>query len=99
MAGYGTAIKRLRQHMKLTQDELAQRASVSRDTIIRAERSDNVGILMLVDIAEVLGVTITDFFGAGKVTEKPSLWALWPKIGPDGRARLEKLAKRYAEEG
>jgi transcriptional regulator with XRE-family HTH domain len=49
---YGDAIRRLRDDRDWTQEQLADRAGVQRDTIVRAEKSGNVGVLLLYQIAQ-----------------------------------------------
>jgi DNA-binding XRE family transcriptional regulator len=53
---YGDAIRRLRDDRDWTQEQLADRAGVQRDTIVRAEKSGNVGVLLLYQIAQALDV-------------------------------------------
>jgi transcriptional regulator with XRE-family HTH domain len=64
MAGFGERIKVLREARGWKQDQLAVAANLSRDTILRAERSDNVRVNSLYQIAAALKVPITVLFGS-----------------------------------
>ncbi|MCV2500427.1 helix-turn-helix transcriptional regulator [Melissococcus plutonius] len=55
---------------RMTQQELANRVGVSRQTIIQLERNKyNPSLLLAHDIADVFGVTIEDIFTFKKLTD------------------------------
>ncbi len=58
---FGKTLRRLREQRGLTQGQLAQKISASRNTIGRIERGEhNPTLLLLLDIAEILGVDFND---------------------------------------
>lgn len=63
MAGFGSRIKALREGLEWSQEELATKARVSRDTVYRAEQSDNVRVNSLYQIAAALEVPVSALFG------------------------------------
>ena len=63
MKDIGEKIKRRRQKLGLTQEELAARTELSKGFISQLERNlTSPSIATLMDILEVLGVDISDFF-------------------------------------
>lgn len=63
MIDLGDRIKRRRQKLGLTQEELAARTELSKGFISQLERNlTSPSIATLMDILEVLGVDISDFF-------------------------------------
>ncbi|MBE5781185.1 MAG: cupin domain-containing protein [Clostridiales bacterium] len=59
----GEKIKRLRQELSLTQEELANRAELSKSFISQLERNlTSPSITTLTDILECLGTNLKDFF-------------------------------------
>lgn len=63
MTDIGDRIKRRRQKLGLTQEELAARTELSKGFISQLERNlTSPSIQTLMDILEVLGVDISDFF-------------------------------------
>ncbi|MEK7562954.1 MAG: helix-turn-helix transcriptional regulator [Patescibacteria group bacterium] len=57
------AIKRLRFERGMTQEELALRTGVSRQTIMSIERGQtNPSVLLAFKISAAMGVTVTDVF-------------------------------------
>ncbi len=98
-APYGTVIRRLRDARSLSQQDVADLAGVSRDTVIRAEQSGNVGVHYLYQIANVLEEDITAFFGGlpAAVAEPPE-WSVFVRLPLEQRASLLRLAKRYLGE-
>ena len=63
MTDIGAKIKRRRQKLGLTQEELAARTELSKGFISQLERNlTSPSIATLMDILEVLGVDISDFF-------------------------------------
>lgn len=57
------AIRRLRFERNMTQEELALRTGVSRQTIMSVERSrTNPSVLLAYKIAAALGTDVTDVF-------------------------------------
>jgi transcriptional regulator with XRE-family HTH domain len=96
---YGTAIRRLRKKKRWTQTHLAARAHVNIETLIRAEQSGNVGILLLARIAHALGEDVSAFFGtaaADPKAEKPP--AFWGRLKGELRAEVERYARRLLGE-
>jgi len=55
-------IKENRWRLDLTQDELAQKVNLSRVTLGKFERGGNPDLQKAFEIAEVLGVTLTELF-------------------------------------
>ncbi|NMR32098.1 helix-turn-helix transcriptional regulator [Arthrobacter sp. SF27] len=56
--GFGTRIRQARQSRGWSQEELGARADVSRPTIARIERGDDVSTATLVKVASALGLTV-----------------------------------------
>lgn len=56
--GFGTRIRQARQARGWSQEELGARANVSRPTIARIERGDDVSTATLVKVASALGLTV-----------------------------------------
>lgn len=95
---YGAAIKRLRDERGLSQEQLRKRADISRETLWRAENSENVGVLILYQIAEALDCDISAFFGGSPPpSEPPKSW--WSRLSVEQRLRLERYARRWLGEG
>lgn len=58
-----TKVKEYREAFNLTQDELAEKIGVRRETILRLEKgSYNPSLKLAYDIAKVFGVSIEDIF-------------------------------------
>ena len=58
-----TKVKEYREALNLTQDELAEKIGVRRETILRLEKgSYNPSLKLAYDIAKVFGVSIEDIF-------------------------------------
>lgn len=55
---FGKIIRQARAAHGWSQDELAERAGLSRPTIARAERGDDISTATLAKLAPVLGITI-----------------------------------------
>jgi transcriptional regulator with XRE-family HTH domain len=71
MAGVGERIKARRLELEWTQDQLAQKAGISKSFLSDLENGKrSVGAENLLDIARALGVSI-DFLMTGEVSEKP----------------------------
>src|SRR5262249_18384715 len=71
MAGVGERIKIRRLELEWTQDQLAQKAGISKSFLSDLENGKrSVGAENLLDIARALGVSI-DFLMTGEVREKP----------------------------
>jgi transcriptional regulator with XRE-family HTH domain len=71
MAGVGERIKARRLELEWTQDQLAQKAGISKSFLSDLENGKrSVGAENLLDIARALGVSI-DFLMTGQVSEKP----------------------------
>jgi transcriptional regulator with XRE-family HTH domain len=56
-------LKRIRQDLGLSQEEVARRSGVSTSSVVRAEKVGDVNVKTLRRIAEGLGVPVTDLFG------------------------------------
>ena len=71
MAGVGERIKARRLELEWTQDQLAQKAGISKSFLSDLENGKrSVGAENLLDIARALGVSI-DYLMTGEVSEKP----------------------------
>ena len=71
MAGVGERIKARRAELGWTQDQLAQKAGISKSFLSDLENGKrSVGAENLLDIARALGVSI-DFLMTGEASEKP----------------------------
>src|SRR5205807_7871250 len=71
MAGVGERIKTRRLELEWTQDQLAQKAGISKSFLSDLENGKrSVGAENLLDIARALGVSI-DFLMTGTASEKP----------------------------
>ena len=71
MAGVGERIKTRRLELEWTQDQLAQKAGISKSFLSDLENGKrSVGAENLLDIARALGVSI-DYLMTGEVSEKP----------------------------
>lgn len=69
MAGVGERIKKRRQELEWTQDQLAQKAGISKSFLSDLENGKrSVGAENLLDIARALGVSI-DFLMTGKASK------------------------------
>src|SRR5262249_47657860 len=89
MAGVGERIKARRLELEWTQDQLAQKAGISKSFLFDLENGKrSVGADNLLDIARALGVT-TDHLMTGEISEKPVTEVPIPV----------SLAKFAAEEG
>lgn len=95
---YGTAIKRLRDERKWTQEELRERANVSRETLSRAENGGNVGVLILYQIADALDVDINVFFGGSPARDAAPPFDWWTRLKREQRVRVERYARRMLGE-
>ena len=56
--GFGTRIRQARDTRGWSQEELAARADVSRPSIARIERGDDVSTATLVKVASALGLAV-----------------------------------------
>lgn len=56
--GFGTRIRQARDTHGWSQESLAESANVSRPTIARIERGDDVSTATLVKVASALGLTV-----------------------------------------
>lgn len=94
---YGEALARLRKKKGWSQGKLAEEAGISRETIIRAEQSGNVGALVLHQIANALDVELViSFGGAPPPVEKPP--SVWAKLKREQRANVLRYAYRLVGE-
>lgn len=63
MASYQSAVKEHRERKGLSQEALARKVGVSRQTIVNVERGTNEPrVLLALAIAAVLGVAVADLF-------------------------------------
>ena len=63
MAEFTCYLKKYRQRMGLTQEQLAERVGVRREPIMRLEKAQyNPSLKLAVDISRVLGVSIEEIF-------------------------------------
>ena len=63
MEQYKSHLKKYRQLAELTQDELAIKVSVRRETIIRLESAKyNPSLKLAIDISRAVGASIEDIF-------------------------------------
>lgn len=91
---YGAVIKRLRETRSWTQQELADHAGVNRETVVRAEQSGNVGVLLLMQLASALDVSLTEVFGGhAHAVVAPPDW--WDRLNVEQRRRVARIARRY----
>jgi transcriptional regulator with XRE-family HTH domain len=89
MAGVGERIKARRAELGWTQDQLGQKAGISKSFLSDLENGKrSVGAENLLDIARALGVSI-DFLMTGEASEKPVTEVQFPAT----------LARFAAEEG
>jgi transcriptional regulator with XRE-family HTH domain len=89
MAGVGERIKARRLELEWTQDQLAQKAGISKSFLSDLENGKrSVGAENLLDIARALGVSI-DFLMTGEASQRPVTQVPIPVT----------LAKFAAEEG
>jgi DNA-binding XRE family transcriptional regulator len=60
----GTKLKEARQEARLTQEQLAEKAKVSRSTIVALENNTLADVMAstLVKIAQALGKTVSELF-------------------------------------
>lgn len=102
MPGYGDRIRALRDELGWSQDKLGKEAQgLSRDTINRAEQSDNLRINTIYQIAAGLGVPIGAFFGAARSTlskQDAEFLRMLHEVEPDQRAYCVKLLTTWAHE-
>lgn len=97
---YGDVLRQLRETRGWSQDEIATRAKVSRETVWRAEQSGNVGVLLLYRIAHVLDVDISVLFGGHVRREEPAPGppSVWGRLKREQRAEVERYARRLVGE-
>ena len=75
-----------RAKTRLSQDELAQRAGISRHTVSRIERAANdVGVDVVQRIADALGVTVAELFAP-------------PNVEPVGKVEIARRVAAAAED-
>jgi transcriptional regulator with XRE-family HTH domain len=97
---YGNVVRRFRKHHGWSQQQLADRAGVVRETVHRAEMSGNVGVLLLQQIANALDEDITVFFGA-EASHAPAASrqpAVWDRLKREQRAQVLRFAYRLLGE-
>ena len=64
LLSFGFRLKRLRESRGLTQEQLAEKASLDRTYVSDVERgSRNIGLKNIVKLAGALAVSVGDFFG------------------------------------
>ena len=64
-------LKKRRQELRLTQQQLAELLGVSQQTVGRWEASDNIPNKQLKDVVRQLGMSVSDFFRDGVVGARP----------------------------
>ncbi len=69
--GVGRRIAERRAQLDMTQDQLAEALGVSVQYVNRLEAGENLTIRSLVQIANLLGLTITELFEPPVSTERP----------------------------
>ena len=63
MAEFECMLKKYRQMKELTQEQLAEKVGVRRETIMRLEKAQyNPSLKLAMDIAKVFHVTVEDLF-------------------------------------
>jgi DNA-binding XRE family transcriptional regulator len=55
-------IKENRGRLDITQEQLAKKAGVSRETVGRIENGKNADLITAMDLADALGVSLIDLF-------------------------------------
>jgi len=93
---YGDVLRKERERQKLSQAEVAERAKVGRELVLRAEQSGNVGILLLYRIAHVLNIDIRIVGGGADAHEKPP--SVWARLQREQRAEVLRYAHRLLGE-
>lgn len=94
---YGAVIRQLRNARGWNQQELADRAGVHRETVVRAEQSGNIGVLLLMQVATALDVTLTEVFGGHvRAIVGPPDW--WDRLNLEQRRRVARIARRFLGE-
>src|SRR5687767_6404624 len=91
---YGDALRKAREQLGLSQGELAARAKVGRELVVRAEQGGNVGILLLYRIANVLDLHIHIIDG-DLPARAP---AVWDRLQREQRAEVLRYAYRLLGE-
>ena len=95
---YGHVIRDARDRRQLSQAELAASVGASRDTIIRAEQSGNVGVLLLYRIADVLEIDITAFFGgalpARSDDDEQEVLGMYRRLTAEQRSHIRRSLRR-----
>ncbi len=62
-AAIGNRIRRLRENLEISQEELAGRASLHRNYVGSVERGErDIGITALATLVQALGLSLADFF-------------------------------------
>lgn len=69
MATYESAVRQHREKLGISQEALARKVDVSRQTIVNIERGQNEPkVLLALALAAVFGVAVSDLFRRGQVT-------------------------------
>lgn len=91
---YGEVLRKERDRLGLSQAEIAGRAKVGRELVVRAEQSGSVSILKLYRIASALDIDIR-FVGSDAPEKPPSVWS---RLKREQRAELMRYAYRMLGE-
>ena len=74
----GEKIKRLRVEKQLTQEELANRCELSKGFISQLENDlTSPSIATLIDILDILGTNLNEFFSEASNEKTKELWSLY----------------------
>ncbi len=90
---FGAYISRLRKNKDMTQSELAERLSLTRQSISKYECGDSFpDVSILITIANVFGVTLDELIGSGHPTQKEAEILEGAAVGQDLSGALGKGA-------
>lgn len=69
MAAYESAVREHREKLGISQEALARKVDVSRQTIVNIERGRHEPkVLLALALAAVLGVAVSDLFRKGQIS-------------------------------
>lgn len=95
---YGDVIRRLREQRAWSQQQLADKSKVGRETVLRAEQSGNVGVLLLYRLAHAFDADVSVFFGNGPRASNEKPPSVWSRLKKEQRAELVRYAYRLLGE-
>lgn len=88
---FGAYISRLRKKADMTQSELAERLNLTRQAISKYECGDSFpDISILIEVADVFGITLDELIGSGHPTEKEAVILERAVGGQDLCSELDK---------